>query len=235
MISLAIQHHPSRPAALARLRAQLPSAEVVTDPAPDAEWNMWRTYRLALEQTPECSHRVIIQDDCIVCDGFHDKLSLAIKAHPDRLLILCMVWWQLGSENCNRFDTAYTAGDQVCELKIQPTVCVYGTVWPKAMVSSILDWWPTCRYATPWPLPRAEMPLARHEWDLARRSDSDVIGLWSVEQRVAPLALVPSLVEHPDDMPSTYTWARMQQEGGMRRRALAYADNAAGPRAALAQ
>jgi hypothetical protein len=184
-VSVGIQHHPARPQALARLQEQLPDADVVSDPAPDGETSSYRSYRHALEQTPSwATHRAVIQDDAVVCVDFMAGLPRAIAAYPHRLICLCVT--QHAGINAEAVRIASHRGKAWTDMSpLVPWIPAIALVWPAWMADDFAHW-------TPPPLPIA----------LPRESDATIIASYCQHRDIVPLATVPSMVEHPDDMPS---------------------------------
>jgi hypothetical protein len=182
LISLALQHHPSRTHLLYRTSHLDP--EVVVDPKLDSHPSPWRTYREALERTPACSHRVILQDDAEPCDGFLEALTLCLAARPDSLVCLFVpTTHPTGSravlEACGR-------GSGWAALPWGTFVPVVGLAWPHALVTPFLQWADE----------KGFKDIPRH------RSDDAIVGLFAKAMNLQAWATVPSLVEHPDDDPS---------------------------------
>lgn len=182
--SLCIQHHPSRADLLPPLLEALPGVEVVTDPDPDnPQRSPLRCYLECLRRTPKsATHRVVIQDDVLLCGSFTERLEAAIEERPDALLPLFMP------------GTSPHSG-QVIRARQR------GESW--AMV--IPSWIPTV--ALVWPVARAAEFLAVEEEKVStslrpRIGDDGPVGKWAQRSRVQVWAPVPSLVEHPDVAPS---------------------------------
>jgi len=182
-ISIAIQHHPARASLLARLAGRIP-AEIVEDPDPGAMRNPWRTYHHALGLTPkDATHRIVIQDDAIVCDHFLEAVTAAISAHPDRFFTL-FVSRQL--RKGARSQMASCAEDRPWALlNRQEWVPVVALVWPVEHVWRMLEWAPSRGY-----LPER------------KKADDHIVGEYARATNTDIYATVPSLVDHPDDVPS---------------------------------
>lgn len=184
-VSIAIQHHPRRAELLPRLLSRLTprSPQVIRDPEPDARPNAWRTYRLALETTPSwATHRVIIQDDALPCDGFVRLLEEAIEAKRDSLITLCV---------CGRpkvaareMMLAYARGDGWIQLRRFQWVPVIGLVWPVRLIRPALEW------------------IDEQQWPREFVADDEIVGRVARKFREAVLATVPSLLQHDDALPS---------------------------------
>lgn len=184
-LSVAIQHHPARSEILSRVISGLTPlhAEVVRDPEPDGDRHPWRTYRLALERTPEwATHRLIVQDDALPCVSFPALLRAAVEAQPDRLLALCVC----GRPTlCARDALAANArGDAWIVLRRNQWVPVIALVWPARLVRPALEW------------------VAGQSWPREFYADDEIVGRIARGLGETVLATVPSLVQHEDVTPS---------------------------------
>ena len=184
-LSIAIQHHPSRIHLLTNFSNLGSDYEVVEDPDPRGRHrSAWRTYRACLERTPpDCTHRLVLQDDAETCPGFLTAALSAIAARPDRMLAFFVPntlrrGSRLLMEACQR-DEAF------CELFLNEWVPVVALCWPRGIVDEFIAW------------------ANRHGYTEAHhRADDAIVGTFCRERGVATVATVPSLVEHPDDEPS---------------------------------
>jgi hypothetical protein len=170
------------------LAACVAGAEVVLDPDPDHGLRSpWRTYRHALERTPpEASHRLVIQDDVLVCDRFLDGVDLAVAARPDRVLCLFVAG---NPANHKRAVLAACDRDETwAELDLTTWIPVVATLWPVRLVEPLLSWYDARRDDGRFPA--------------AFTADDEIVGRFLRDHRERPLACVPSLVEHPDTVPS---------------------------------
>lgn len=181
-VSVAVQAHPRRAAMAAALALEV-GGEVILDPDPAGLPSPWRTFRRLLETTPElATHRVQIQDDAIVCDGFRTALEHAIEERPDRLLALFVggapyQWVRSILE-------ARARGSAWAELEHYHWVPVVATVWPAWMIPEVLSF------------------VDRQTWPREFIADDEIVGHFCRAQDVRVLATVPSLVQHPDLEPS---------------------------------
>lgn len=181
-ISAAIQSHPLRAEMAAALAVKL-DAEVVVDPDPDAIRNPWRTYRHALERTPaDATHRLIVQDDTVPCGGFSEVLPAAVASRPDRLLTFFVGGHPV--EHARRVYQACDRGDAWAQLDNLRWCPVLALCWPAAMIAPFLAW------------------VDEQKFPPAFRADDEIVGRWLRATKQTPLASVPSLIEHPDEVPS---------------------------------
>lgn len=188
-LSIAVQHHPSRPGLPGRLASLLgemgnPSHyEVVTDPEPDAAPSPWRTAQLAWERTPLwCTHRLVLQDDAIPCSEWRARVLAAIEQHPDEPL--CMFVGQnaypLGIQN---YLAALAAGDEFYALPRTAFVPCVALVLQREQA---LD------------LSRFHLP----HHDRPSVADDEVIVEWCHARGLSAIATVPSLFDHDDSQVS---------------------------------
>lgn len=178
-----IQSVRARAALLPRLTDALAPLEyrVVEDEGerPDP----WRGHRRCLEAAvaSDAEHVVIAQDDAIPCFDFACHLQCAIEAEPDAVLVLFLA-----------AQPRLTAHSAMAALRArEPFAPLHGRDWmpavavsyPRAACESILEW--------------ADGVPGRHS-----RSDDHMLGRWARETNARVLVTVPSLVQHPDDVPS---------------------------------
>ncbi len=150
---------------------------------PQGKPSPWRTYRHALLQTPtEATHRIVIQDDTIPCPSFAKAAALALAAQPDSLVSFFVggtprLRAQLIFNACNR-DLSWAVLDNHGWC---PAVAL---AWPVEFIPDLLDY------------------VDGRGWPPRFCADDEIIGRWLSATQRLPLATVPSLVEHPDDVPS---------------------------------
>lgn len=157
--------------------------QVIRDPDPTGDRHPWRTYRLALETTPEwATHRVILQDDVTPCRDFPAHLRAAVSARPDRVVCLCVC----GRPTVAARDIARARerGDAWIRLHRNQWVPVIGLVWPAYMIRPALDW------------------IAEQKWPREFYADDEIVGRVTRGLGQSVLATVPSLVQHEDQVPS---------------------------------
>ena len=181
-VSYAIMHHPARPEVLARLEADLTAMgatyEVVEDPEPYQATNPWRCAREAWRRTPDdCTHRLVLQDDALVCDDFPYGVQLALEAQPD--------WPVSFFVNFLGFQCA----------RAQLDACGRCDAWAWLPLNS---WYPTVATA----LPR-DMALDLAAYETKTIADDAALAQWANSRRIRVLQTVPSLVQHDEDAIST--------------------------------
>lgn len=184
-LSVAVQHHPSRAELLPPLLAALEPlpVDVVSDPEPEGRPDTWRTYRAALEATPEwATHRVILQDDARPCRRFPETLERAVASQPEGLLVLCVC----GLARAAAHDVTRAAyyGHPWTRLIRRTFVQTIGLVWPAAVTRAGLEW------------------VDAQGWPRMFTADDEIVGRIAEGLSLDVLATVPSLVQHDDLVPS---------------------------------
>lgn len=186
-LSVAIQHHPSRADLLPELLARLEplQVEVVTDPDPDGQPNPWRCYQECLRRTPDwCTHRLIVQDDTQPAEHFAEAALAALEARPDKPIAFFV--GGLPGDACAAIRQASKAGQRWANLSPWSWFPAVASCWPALTVSRLLAW-------------AAEARVSPY----LTRADDAVLAKFLQQERIWPLATVPSLVEHPDVVAST--------------------------------
>jgi len=183
VLSVAIQHHPSRAHLLAALRARLGEAEVVRDPDPTGPRSALRTYRLALKRTPkDASHRIVIQDDAWPCPGFRERAERAIRERPEELIAF------------------FVPGVGTHRMAMQRAASL-GEPWVQLPSAS---WAPTVALAWTVELARDFIAWSEEHFPGPVEGDDGPVGAWARGRKLPVWATVPSLVEHPNEEPSLF-------------------------------
>lgn len=185
-VRIRIQHAAGREAPLDRLLRQLPPAvEVITDDGPEA--NPWRGYQLCLSNLPGEGHVCVLQDDVLVCRNFVEAVEQIAAANPD--VPVCLFCGGLPRRTAMRVRQALSQKQPYADLAPLDFLPVVAVLWPVHVAASFIEW----AAANPKRLPRYPMV----------RSDDAVAGRWLRFKRQRVRVTAPSLVEHPDDYPST--------------------------------
>lgn len=194
-ISIAIQSHPARSDLAEGLLLCIPGAEIVYDPMPDDGLKSpWRTYRAALEATPaDADYRLVVQDDVVVCDYFREGVEWAVAARPGRVLVFFVAGNPLNHQRavlgaCDR-------GETWVELDLRTWIPAVATLWPAALARELPGW------------------FDRQGFPPAFIADDEIIGRFLRARGEHPLACAPSLVEHPDVVPSLVHGYRRRTDG----------------------
>lgn len=186
---VAIQHHRSRADLLPDLIGGFSGLDFVVcvDDGGDPP-NPWRGHQLCLEALEDMadvvdpySHLVVIQDDALVCDEFECHLHCALEAEPDAVLVLFLAAYPRLSAIAAR--RAHAIGEDFSPIHRKDCVPVVGISYPVALVADVLAWSVTYK-------------------GRVSRSDDFMLGHWMRATNRRVLATVPSLIQHPDDVPS---------------------------------
>lgn len=157
---------------------------MVDDPDPDGHPSAIRTYIECLRRTPpEATHRLVLQDDVVLCRDFERRAEAAVVARPDMLIALFVPGLGLPGRWVRE---AAARGDSWQQLPTSvnwtPMVALS---WPAALAAEFVDF--------------AEEYVAHRA---ARRrtttGDDPVSGAFVRARKLAVWATVPCLVEHPD-------------------------------------
>lgn len=169
---------------MARTLATEVGGTVVFDPDPHgALRSPWRTYRECLATTPqEATHRLVLQDDAEVCPGFRDAAEAAIRARSDRLIVFFVAGNPATSARA--IMQACNADLPWAELPHAQWIPVVAACWPVWMIPPMLEF------------------IDSQRWHETFYADDERCGRWASYAGVIPIATVPSLVEHPNVLPS---------------------------------
>lgn len=187
-IAFRVQAHPSR-AEIAETLARSLRGKVVYDPEPDGTRCSWRSYReCLLAPLGAATHLAIVQDDARPCRGFLPAVRAAVAAQPDRVIALFVQGiphWHRAAilDACANGRTWTTLANYI----FCPTVAL---VWPARLLPDIVEFDGRMRESGAWPA----MP--------AFGADDEIVGRFLEAWGEWALATVPSLVEHPDEVPS---------------------------------
>lgn len=205
MIHARVQHHPSRADLLPRLLHHLNpllGVKVVehTSQPPDP----WAGYKRCLEDLPDCSHVLIIQDDAIPVPGFAEALPMIAASHPDRPVCL---WMSAIPANAAMRARRAWGKQRYVPLGPSPFVPLVAVLWPRAAAVRFREWAGTARGLT--------------------RADDGNAARWVRQTRTEFMVCVPSIVEHDDFTPTVKGGSRKESRGRARDRvALLLADDA---------
>lgn len=177
-----------------------PSTEIITDGEALTDPNPWRNYRRCLSDPPAgATHLVILQDDVVVCRNFAQAVERLVAVRPDDVLSLFV--GGVARTGAMRMLEAAKAGRSWVPMYYvgSPEVAhVVSVVWPVALAAEFLAWTEVAKIPSYKGVPR---------------SDDAVFGAWLRLTRRTCWACVPSLVEHPDDVP-TLIHDRERARGG---------------------
>lgn len=190
MIVARVQAHPSRRQIRQRLLDGLqgiPTEVIETDFDPPSPWAGYKEcLRSVVDEN--CSHVLIVQDDAIPCRNIGTALQ-AISEVTDVPVCLFMPMVSV-----TRKPALQAAKEGRCFVEIVPRgfLPVVAVLWPKDKAMSFLRW-----------SEKAPQLQRRNGQRIEHRSDDAMGYLWMRSQQEKALATIPSLVQHPDDVPST--------------------------------
>lgn len=196
-VAIRIQHRAGRSEPLERLLdgliTTLPPAVEVTIIEDGCEPpNPWRGYRGCLEELPREGHVCVLQDDTLVCRNFIPALDLIAAANPSTPVALFLS--KVPRRTYNR--AAFALGRSAyVDIHPQDLVHVVGVLWPVKRAAEFLAWVD----ANP-----------RRLRGTAYQSDDATVTQWMRFSKVLFRCTVPSLVEHPDDVPSVVNAHRVR-------------------------
>lgn len=117
-----------------------------------------------------------------VCRNFALALERIIQSKPDHLVSLFLA--RLPKEAAPDAARAMKAGHRYIRLRARAFVPVVALCWPVHETADFLEFTRTARLAT-------------------KRSDDAAVWQWMARRRKTVWVALPSLVEHPDMVPST--------------------------------
>lgn len=180
-----IQAHPSRADLLPPLLESLKPLPVEISLHSSEPPNPWAGYQQALSNLPDCTHLLILQDDVIACRNFPLAVERIAEAKPNTPIILFLA--NLPRLTANDSLRAANKGLHYVRLRIREFCPCVGILWPRAKAEELMAWVAENPKVPGYPRPR---------------SDDAVLGRWSIITRQEILCTIPSLVEHPDTVPS---------------------------------
>lgn len=197
-VAVRIQHHPSRVELAARLLDQLggfDDVEVIEDPEPNAHRNAWRSHRACLEATPEdATHLLVLQDDSIPSDSFHEALTNAITERPESVLLPFVPGFAYLRKQMRE---ARARGDSFIRFNPRSFVPVVAIVYPAPVAQDLLAW--------------------TEQRGHRRGADDGIVAFYCKARRIFPAAMVPCICDHDE---TAQTIGAANRRGAHRRAAL---------------
>jgi hypothetical protein len=196
-LSVGVQHHPKRFGLLPDLLDALSGLQVdiVHDPAPNGRPSAWRTFRKALETTPEwATHRLVIQDDGIPCQHFPQVVGKAVEARPGNLLTLCVCG--NAAVGTIRIYQAANRGENWLLYPRSSFIPVVATVWPVEIIE------PALAYVDAQP------------WSAGFTADDEITLRIAEHLDIDVYATIPSLVVHDDRQESLIVHRQHTEDPG---------------------
>lgn len=153
---------------------------MISDPG-GRQRSTWRTHRLCLEAIqPDATFACILQDDALPCDDFARLVTAAIAEQPDRIIALFVPGVGHLARTVN---IARMRGQRWLDWPAISFVPLVGVVYPADIA-------------------RAIPAFADAKRISVGRADDAVISQFVRAHRIHPVAILPSLVEHLDSVPS---------------------------------
>lgn len=193
-VSLAarVQSHPSRRELRERLLpglAGMPVEIVETDFSPP---NPWHGYLECLDAPPAgTSHLLICQDDTVGCRNVTPACLSIAERWPTTPV--CLFLGKLPMRTRKAALEAGVRGERYVDVHHGDFLPVVAILWPVDKAVEFYEWGT-----------RGGGPIRhRNGRTLVERSDDAMGGRWMRQTRQRIVATIPSLIEHPDDAPST--------------------------------
>jgi hypothetical protein len=135
---------------------------------------------------PDCSHMVILQDDVLLAGNFAIGVRQIADAQPNDPV--CLFLSRLPRDVSAQADRAYKQNRRYVRVNWRSFLPIVAVLWPRAKLVEFREW----AESNPG-LPGQREP----------RSDDAMGGRWKMLTRQTVWATVPSIVQHPDQEPST--------------------------------
>ena len=161
----------------------------------------WAGYKRCLENPPDCSHLLILQDDALPVPGFTDVLPQIARDVP-----VCL-WMSAAPANAAARARRAYGKQRYVPLGPAPFVPLVAVLWPRRLVNDFATWAETAARLT--------------------RADDGNAARWMRQTRQEFLIAVPSICEHDDFTPTVKGGTRRESHGKASDRvALLLADDA---------
>lgn len=152
-----------------------------------------RGYRLCLTDLPEAGHVAVIQDDCTVSRNFVEACELIADSNPDIPVSLFLSKFPRRTHNMALLKYGKT---RYVDTHSQDLVHVCGILWPVHKAREFTDW-------------IDENPKKIRGEALSTSDDANVTRWMQLtKQRIR--CSIPSIVQHPDDVPSIVNQAKVK-------------------------
>jgi len=147
----------------------------------------WRGYRRCLDNLPNTTHLLILQDDCVPAPNFVPAVEQIAQANPD--IPVCLFLARLPRETSVKAAQAIKQGRRYVDLSWRNFLPVVALLWPTHKAAEFREWADT-------------NPRFPGVGGGQPRSDDAMGGRWKMVTRQTVRACVPSIVQHPDETPS---------------------------------
>lgn len=141
-----------------------------------------------MENLPDCTHMVIVQDDVELAANFAAGVEQIACAEPD--VPVCLFLSRLPRDVSARAQRAHKMNVRFVQVSLRSFLPVVAVLWPIPKLIEFREW-------------AQDNPHLPGVGAGAPRSDDAMGGRWKMIKRQRVLACVPSIVQHPDTEPST--------------------------------
>ena len=145
----------------------------------------WAGYLSCLQDIPDCSHLLIVQDDAEPVANFAAALEQIAQCHSEAPV--CLFLARLPRDASRKAEQAMKAKLRYVTLSWRSFLPIVAVLWPRQKALEFADW-------------AAENPTLPGQRE--PRSDDAMAGRWKMITRQTVYACVPSIVQHPDREPS---------------------------------
>ena len=176
MIDIRIMAHPSRRENVDRILSalSLPEDVVSWDDRETGGDAMYTAKKAWLAPIPEnCTHRLVLQDDVEVCEGFSEIAEKVAKKTPGQIVSFF---------HCEKYP---------CDCRYKRTFFLWGCaiMIPASLVK---DCWDFIEHIP-------EYPWYRNAGDILKHDDNSILA-WAVMRNIPIINTVPALVQHLGDV-----------------------------------
>lgn len=191
-LDLLVMAHPIRAKQARRLAATI-NAGLVLDPRPAGKPSAYRTSLAAWSMPTRRTHRILIQDDAVLCPGFVKTARRILQARPDSLVAFYVgsahpggYTYQRSARRCARYS----------DLPVDHFVPTVALAMPMRLARQYTEW-------------AAVHIAADYPWD------DEALRQWRQDDPSIPaIATIPCLVQHDSTISSV-----MQHMHGVRQAA----------------
>lgn len=179
MIFVRVQAHPSRASLLPHLLESLDPLPVEVLQHSSDPPDPWAGYRRCLQDIPECSHLLILQDDALPCAHFPVALEQVAERYPRNPV--CLFLGGAPASTAAQARRAMLKDRRYTPLLNSTFVPLVAVLWPRDVAESFLEWSRTAK---------------------TTRADDGNAARFMKSTKTPFLVAVPSLVQHNDYVPS---------------------------------
>jgi hypothetical protein len=184
-VAVRIQAHPSRAHLWPNLIESLAPLPVEVSVHSSEPPSPWLGYKQALSDLPDCTHLLLLQEDVLICRNLPLAVEKIAEAKPDNPVCLFLSW--LPNHIVKDARQALLHGQRYIVARPAKFCPVVAVLWPVTAVERFLSWAEAAK-------------LPGHPGHV--RSDDAVLAEWIRRMHETVWIALPSLVEHPDTVPS---------------------------------